>query len=129
MKHQTSPHVVETEVTNPLKARGQALKKVATQAHVLDGQQKGDLVVMKPLATNKELHMEIANEDDGSDSNSMDTSEVDDVDVEENQGASSEDGEHPLPNKKRKVADQDDEAGKHHEGFHKPQEKRKKFNS
>jgi len=37
MKHQTSPHVVETKVTNPLKARGQALLKVVTQAHVLDG--------------------------------------------------------------------------------------------
>jgi hypothetical protein len=48
MKHQTNPHVVETEVTNPLKDRGQALSKVVTQAHVLDGKQKGDLVVMKP---------------------------------------------------------------------------------
>jgi hypothetical protein len=49
MKQQTNPHVVETEVTNPLKDRGQALLKVATQAHVLDGKQKGDLVVLKPL--------------------------------------------------------------------------------
>jgi hypothetical protein len=40
MKHQTSPHVVEIEVTNALKARGQALLKVATQAHVLDGKKR-----------------------------------------------------------------------------------------
>jgi hypothetical protein len=32
----------------------------------LDEKQKGDLVVMKPLATKKKLHMEIADEDDGS---------------------------------------------------------------
>jgi hypothetical protein len=59
------------------------------------------------------------------DFDNMDISEVDGIDVQENQGASSEDGEHLLPNKKRKVADQNDEASKHHEGFRKPQAKKK----
>ncbi len=65
MKQQTNPHVVEIKVTNLLKDKGQTLLEVATQAHVFDGKQKGDLVVMKPPTTKKELHMEIANEDDG----------------------------------------------------------------
>jgi hypothetical protein len=65
MKQQTSPHVVEIEVTSLLKDRSQTLLEVATQAHVFDGKQKGDPVVMKPSTTKKELHMEIANEDDG----------------------------------------------------------------
>ncbi len=59
----------------------------------------------------------------------METLKTNNIDVEKNQGASSEDGEHPFPNKKRKVIDQDDEANKHHEGFQKPQAKRKKSNS
>ncbi len=60
-------------------------------------------MVMKPPTTKKELHMEITNEDDGSDFNNMETFETNNVDVEEKWGASSENGEHLFPYKKRKV--------------------------
>ncbi len=52
-----------------------------------------------------------------------------DVEVEEGHGASSEDDENPLPNKKKIDSNQVDGCGKDNDDFQKPLPKNKKYNS
>ncbi len=54
---------------------------------------------------------------------------AEDVEVEEDHGASSEDDEDPLPNKKKITSNQVDGCGKDNDDFQKPLPKNKKYNS
>lgn len=74
--------MVEIEVTNPLKDRGQNILEGATKAHVCDEEQKGQLVV-KSLLARKELDMHNVCEDDASENDNANY-EACDVEADKN---------------------------------------------